>query len=342
MPPSSTAARFLTHRHPMRVVTRRTGLSAEILRVWERRYQVVTPSRTQTGRRLYSDADIERLHLLSRATLGGRTIGAVAELPNDEIKELLRQDAAAELARSMVPFDRRQDLAQARPLVRDCMRAIDRFDPAALGAMLHRASIALPATVFLEHVVAAVLEQVGTRWREGSFRPVHGHLAATVVRRVLENTTVAAPPPAPRLLMATVTGQIHELGAMIVAAAASAEGWAVTWLGANLPAADIADAAIRLRVRAVGVSLIHPMGDPAVTEELRRLRALLPAPVALLVGGAAAKSYNEALTQIGVQPSEDLTTLRSRLQEISAKTAPTRRQSGRRRTTSANNSRSAT
>jgi MerR family transcriptional regulator, light-induced transcriptional regulator len=50
--------------HPIQVVTRRTGVSADVLRVWEKRYAVVTPIRSASGRRLYSDADIERLRLL--------------------------------------------------------------------------------------------------------------------------------------------------------------------------------------------------------------------------------------------------------------------------------------
>ena len=60
--------------HPIQVVTRRTGLSADVIRIWEKRYGVVAPMRTPTGRRLYSDADIERLRLLARATLTGCSI----------------------------------------------------------------------------------------------------------------------------------------------------------------------------------------------------------------------------------------------------------------------------
>src|SRR5688572_21607421 len=174
-PPERTA----THRHPMRVVTRRTGLPAELLRVWERRYKVVVPARTETGRRLYSDADIERLDLLYRATLGGRSIGLIASLPTPSLEELLRQDAEAEKPRATSVHKARgttDDASRETEFVDESLRALERFDPPALSAVLRRASIALPATFFLEKVVAAFLEQVGTRWREGTLRPVHGHL----------------------------------------------------------------------------------------------------------------------------------------------------------------------
>jgi methanogenic corrinoid protein MtbC1 len=306
----------------MRVVTRRTGLSAEILRVWERRYGVVTPARTQTGRRLYSDAEIERLHLVHRATLGGRSIGLVAALPTAALAKLVRQDAEAELARPTSHGIGRTAAGDqaAAGFVAGSLRAVEQFDAAALGAVLERACLALAAMDFLEHVVTPLLQQVGIRWREGTLRPVHGHLTATVTRRVLERMMVAVPPPAPKLLAATVTGQVHELGAMIAAAAAAAEGWSVTWIGPNLPAGDIAEAAVQLRVDAVGLSLVHPAGDPAVNEELRRLRSLLPHSMELIVGGAATSGYSAVLEEIGATPVNDLSALVERLREIAART----------------------
>ena len=123
---------------------------------------------------------------------------------------------------------------------------------------------------------------------------------------------------APRLVTATVTGQNHELGAMIAAAAAATEGWSVTWLGANLPAVDIAEAAGKLDVRAVGLSLVHPSGDPAVSEELRKLRSLLPRATELLVGGSATAGYSAVLVELGLVPVTDLNTFVERLRQITA------------------------
>ncbi|MDQ4146702.1 MAG: MerR family transcriptional regulator [Pseudomonadota bacterium] len=54
--------------HPIQVAARRTGLSTYVLRAWEQRYALVTPQRSASGRRRYSDADIERLQLLQFAT----------------------------------------------------------------------------------------------------------------------------------------------------------------------------------------------------------------------------------------------------------------------------------
>ena len=310
----------------MRVVTRRTGLSADLLRAWERRYEVVKPSRSESGRRLYSDADIERLRLLYRATLAGRTIGQVAELPTDALAALVRRDAVAD-AESEAKAERASEGAQgsvphappsgADYLV-DCIRAVERLDQPALEATLRRGAVALPIAAFLEALVVPLLERIGTRWREGTLRPVHGHVVTAVLRRVLDRVVDSASSTlaTPSLVIATPMGQVHELGALLAATVAATEGWRVTYLGADLPAEDIGDAAASTGARAAALSIVYPAGDPAVVVELRRLRAALPKDVALLVGGAASSAYAEVLDEIGAVRLGGLADFREHLRTL--------------------------
>lgn len=311
----------------MKVVTRRTGLSAELLRVWERRYSVVSPGRTQTGRRLYSDAEIERLHLLYKATLGGRSIGLIASLPNAELADLIRQDAGTQPM--AVQRDSAPNEHEGRPFVIECVRAVARFDPSALDDALRRAAIALSATSFLRTVVAPVLAQVGNRCRDGRLHAVHGHLTAAVVKRVLERTREIAAPTrsVPRLLVATLRGQLHELGAILGATAATADGWSVTWLGADLPAEDVAEAAKLLRVRAVALGLAHPVGDLLLHDELRRLRERLPRTVALITGNETTSDDATLPDEIGTFRLADFEAWIAQLRAVAGK-AP-RRKPGR-------------
>ena len=86
---------FRIGHHPIGVAGERTGLSPHVLRVWERRYGAVEPIRTGGGQRLYSDADIERLRLLSAVTAAKRSISLVARLPLGELARLAREDEEA-------------------------------------------------------------------------------------------------------------------------------------------------------------------------------------------------------------------------------------------------------
>jgi DNA-binding transcriptional MerR regulator/methylmalonyl-CoA mutase cobalamin-binding subunit len=309
------------HRHPVRVVARRTGLSADLLRAWEKRYDVVRPARSSGGRRLYSDADIERLRLLYRATLAGRGIGQVAALSTPALATLVRRDADAERADSngrASSTDAHTVAPATAEYLADAGRAIDRLNAHALEAVLRRAVVALPVATLLDDLIAPLLERVGTQWREGTLRPVHGHLATVVLRRVLDHVidTASSPDASPHVIVATPAGQAHEFGALLTAATAAAEGWRVTYLGAGLPAEDIAEAAVRTHARAVALSLVYPTGDPAVAHELRRLRTLLPARVTTLAGGAAAAAYRTALDDTGTRLIGDLEELRATLRAI--------------------------
>lgn len=296
----------------MQIVTRRTGLSPAVLRMWERRYGVVEPTRSPKGRRLYSDSDVERLRLLARATQGGRSIGQVAALSEDALAELVRRDAVEERARSSVGIT-----IPARRMVEDALAAIERLEAASLEAMLGRAMLVLPANAFLDDVVAPLLQQIGERWREGTLRPVHGQLATAVLRRALDRFREAsAPSNAPELVVATPAGQMHEFGALLVAATAAAEAWAVTYLGPDLPAEDIADAVRVTGARALALSIVHPSGDRALAHELRTLASRLPRATLLLAGGAAAPSYAAAIDAIGGERLANLEELRVRLRAI--------------------------
>ena len=80
--------------HTIKAVVRRTGLSAHVIRIWEKRYGAVVPERTGTNRRLYGDEEVERLSLLRDVTQAGHGIGQVARLPMEKLRELAAKAAA--------------------------------------------------------------------------------------------------------------------------------------------------------------------------------------------------------------------------------------------------------
>jgi DNA-binding transcriptional MerR regulator/methylmalonyl-CoA mutase cobalamin-binding subunit len=323
-----------SHGHPIQIVARRTGLSADVIRAWEKRYAVVAPARTAAGRRLYSDADVERLRLVARATRTGRTVGQVAALPPEALAALVREAPAAPAP----PGGPASDAAErSREYLRACLDTLARFDGPALDAALRRAAIALSAEAFLETIVARLWERVGEGVHHGTLRPAHQHLAQAVLRRVLDRVTEAAtlPGAGPGLLVATPSGQPQELGALLAAAAAAAEGWRVVYLAPGLPAEDIAEAAARAGARAVTLSLGAAPGDRVTPRELRRLRTLLPEDVALVVEGSAADAHRRVLREIGASVLRDVPTLLAQLRTLRTAAAADAKKPARRRRSAA-------
>ena len=315
--------------HPIQVVARRTGLSADVIRAWEKRHAVVTPARAANGRRLYADADVERLRLVAQATLAGRTVAQAAALPPAALAAAAREAIARAPgargggASSEVPND---DAAPPAALahLRACLDAVARFDGMGLDAALRRATVALSAEAFLDAIVVRLWERVAEGVHRGTLRPPHQHLTQAVLRRVLDRVTETATHPGagPDLVVATPQGQMQELGALLAAAAAAAEGWRVVYLGPGLPAEDIAEAAAQARARAVAVSLGPSPGDRLVPRELRRLRTLLPNDVALVVEGSGAEAHRGVLREIGAAVLRDVPTLVARLRALREASAP--------------------
>jgi methanogenic corrinoid protein MtbC1 len=306
-------------RHPIQVVSRRTGLSADVLRVWEKRYEVVSPGRSSGGHRLYSDEDVELLGLLNRAVSAGRRIGRVAELPLGELKEMVREVENAAV-------HRRREIEQALSSAPEvhlaaCLEAVEASDAPRLEKALMRAAVALSAPMLIEEVLGPLLAGIGERWQHGNMSPGQEHLATAVIRRVLESLTSAAMPgpDAPGIVIATPAGQVHEFGALFVAAAAATQGWRVTYLGTNLPAADIAEIARGASALAIAVSLVYPEDDPKMEAELGRLREATGPTFPILVGGRATPSYAEAVEAIDGRVVDDLGQLYATLDAIAAR-----------------------
>jgi DNA-binding transcriptional MerR regulator/methylmalonyl-CoA mutase cobalamin-binding subunit len=306
-------------RHPIGVAARRTGLKPDLIRAWERRYGAVEPGRSDTRRRFYSDADIERLLLLRRVVGTGRGISQVAGLSNEELEALIQQEpqpvpAYSPPAASSPGGDSLDDLAEA--FLTRCLVAAQHLDVRGLEMQLERASVAFSRTNLIEKLLAPLMHRIGDLWHQGALRPIHEHMASAVVRSFLGGLHGAYRPEvsAPHLVVTTPARQHHELGALIAAATAAGEGWQVTYLGPELPPEEIAAAALQKGARAVALSITYPPDDPILMDDLRRLRRLLDPDTALLVGGRASAAYSHALSEIGARRIDDLASLRRELQ----------------------------
>lgn len=296
-------------RHPIRVVSRRTGLKPDLIRAWERRYGAVAPGRSATRRRFYSDAEIDRLTLLSRVVRAGHTISQVAQLPNTELEELIARDASAQTP-AAEPTDR------TGAWLASCLAAVQRLDPCDLEASFQRASLELSTPELLENLVSPLLEAIGEQWRTGALRPYHEHMASAVIRSFLGTTRGEVSPLAPVFLAATPARQRHEIGALLATATAAAVGWRVLYLGPDLPPEEIAAAAVHQGARVVALSLVYPPDDALLRDELRRLRRLLGPHVELIAGGRASSAYADIFREIGAIRLDGLGELRQHLEKV--------------------------
>lgn len=302
-------------RYPIGYVATRCGLTPHVIRAWEKRYGAVEPSRTATNRRLYSDTDIERLRLLKQITDAGNSISQVAGLNGDALHEAARRERIAPsdpgAAGTKMKFD-----ADPQSHYSACLDAVINLDSRELDLALSKAAIALPEISLIANVIAPLTQKIGEMWSDGSLKIFGEHMAMSTIRSFLGDLLRSAEisPQAPRMVVTTPVGQVHEIGALIVSAVAMTMGWRPTYLGANLPAEEISAAVDQTAARLVALSIVHPIDDPRVDRELLKLSRYLNVP--LIVGGRAANAYEHTLKKIKAIVINDISDLSRTLESI--------------------------
>lgn len=307
-------------RYPIGVVARRTGLTTHAIRVWERRYGAIEPRRTEGNRRLYSEHDVEKLRLLHDLTSAGHAISQVASLDVSDLRRL----ALAEVRGAQpvaAPDTALPDPAQqqeAKVFLERCTEAVRALDDRALDRTLVEAHRALSVPVMLEQVVTPLLHWVGRAWHFGSLRVAQEHLMTGTLRHFLTSLRDTYRPPehAPAIVIATLPGQHHELGALMAATMAATEGWDVYYLGANLPVDELAHAVVHTKAKAVALSIVFPRDDPRLRRDIEDLRRYLPEGTAIFVGGHGANAFAAVLESAGARMLPGFHDFRNALSEL--------------------------
>jgi DNA-binding transcriptional MerR regulator/methylmalonyl-CoA mutase cobalamin-binding subunit len=277
------------------IVARLTGLSPHVLRAWERRYEAVTPLRTEGGTRRYRESDLARLRLLAAAVEAGHPIGDVARLDD------------AELQRRVGSVEQKE-----QPSLAAVLEALDHLDADEAARLLGIQLAALGPLRFARSVVLPLLEEVGSRWERRELCVASEHLASEVVRSLLggllrrRSGTAASPP----ILFTTLSGDRHELAVLVAAVLAAELGTHPIYLGPDLPPAEVAIAAEKTGAAAVIVGVSRFATPATRSRALRQLRSALPESIALWVGGAGLDGITRAP---GVEAIESLDALEQRL-----------------------------
>lgn len=301
------------------MVARKTGLSSHLIRAWERRYKAVVPERSESGQRLYSDDDIERLKKLKAVVDTGESIAQVAPLSDKELSTLIKSIEGTAMA-GIVSDSGNSNNATEIPgdYLRQCIESIIELDTERFEYTLMNATSDLSRPVLMEQVIEPLMNKIGTMWSDGQLKVAHEHIASAVVRTFLGNLSRAYRPieSAPAIVITTPSGQLHEFGALISSIIASADGWNAVYLGPNSPADDIANVVRTKQAKAIALSIIYPSDDPRVNSELRTLRKLVGPEIPILIGGRSAANFLGVINEIGAHLLSNVKDLRGKLQEI--------------------------
>lgn len=298
--------------YPLRTVTAMTGLSPDLIRAWEKRHHVVTPVRGARGARLYSAADIAHLRILGRVVGAGRAIGDVAAMSTAELEALAAHTAVDARDGAREPSTPRD------PLVTRLAQALEQFDQVAVARLLGDALVALGPRAFVHEVVVPIVQRIGDGWAAGEVSIGGEHLFTATLRTLLSGLMRNRVGDGPPVLLATPAGERHELGLLLVALLVLEASASVVYLGIDLPAADIVEAAQRTQARVVGLSLVAGDNRAVAAREVAALRKALPLDVELWLGGSDAARVAARTGNVRALVVNDLRTAETELARVVA------------------------
>jgi MerR family transcriptional regulator, light-induced transcriptional regulator len=254
---------------PLRIgeLSRRTGVTPELLRAWERRYGLLQPTRSSGGLRLYGHDDVARVQRMQQHLADGLAAAEAAVLATEtgRAPEGLVFDPAAA----------RQELSSA----------LEAFDESAAQTTLDSVLAVATLDSVLADVVLPFLRELGRRWERGEVTVAQEHFASAVLRgRLLGLARGWSRGFGPPAMLACLPGEQHDLGLIAFGLALRARGFRIAYLGADTPVESVAGAAVVLEPAAVVLSAVDPGGFQTYRAELRALAAKHPT----YVGGAGA------------------------------------------------------
>ena len=276
----------VTPKYHIGRVTKLTGLSIDVVRVWERRYGAVRPARSDGGTRLYSDADIRRLRRLRQAVEGGHSISQAARLSESELNELIA-DAEPSIQVSD-PF---------RAVRERFIEAVRIVDVVAADQELARAATLFPVRELVKNIVAPILDDIAERCARREFGVAQERFASGLLRSMLGSLFRLYPPSmkVETMVFATPAGERHELRLYLAALLAASHGWRVVILGADVPASEIALGVRQTNARVLVLNLAT--GHTRNAEELAAISRLVPFSTRVWLGGEEATKHEEFITR---------------------------------------------
>jgi DNA-binding transcriptional MerR regulator len=262
-------------------LSRRAGVSPELLRAWERRYGLLRPQRSAGGLRLYTSADVERVRVMRAHLAEGLAAAEAAALAAEAVAGDVDVAATAGLA----PAALRGELAEA----------LDEFDEPRAQAALDRLLSLATVDTLLGEVVLPYLRELGDRWRRGEASVAQEHFASGVLRgRLLALARGWGLGIGPVAVLAGLPGERHDLGLIAFGLALRARGWRIVFLGSDTPIETVAELSRRLEPSLVVLSAVSAERVRPIAGELRGLAGRHR----LALGGAAAGAGLPASTDV--------------------------------------------
>ena len=273
--------------HRIHRVAKLTGLSKDVIRVWERRFGILKPTRGTNRYRNYSDDDVALLRYLKEHLDAGASIGDLAQLGREELLTRLR---------TILPRAAFVDNTFAR-LLRELISALNPLDRVTFEKRLNGAVAVVPFEEALHGILLPLQEQVGQRWHSGLTDIATEHYVTNQIRQKLYAAMNQLPVAefGAKIIVACPPGEEHDIGALAVAYRCRVRGCRVYYLGANLPIASLGKLCREAEPDLTILSIPSSLAEHTLTELIEALIREVSPSSTILVGGNGALASRDQL-----------------------------------------------
>ncbi|KPL13651.1 MAG: MerR family transcriptional regulator [Bacteroides sp. SM23_62] len=217
---------------------RLSGIKAHTIRIWEKRYGLLKPSRTDTNIRHYSDADLKHILNVSILNRHGIKISHIASMDESEMTD------------KIVIISR--DVSDYESLIENLVISMVDLNQEKFEKLLSRSIMQIGFEDSILKIVYPFLEKIGILWQTGTINPAQEHFITHLVRQKIIvgiDSVIPASHPSPKhFLLFLPEGELHELGLLFYSYILQKRGHKVTYLGQWVPLADMASASTVLNV----------------------------------------------------------------------------------------------
>ncbi|MEZ5591542.1 MAG: MerR family transcriptional regulator [Gammaproteobacteria bacterium] len=313
---------------PIRTVASLTGVNPVTLRAWERRYNLLRPTRTAKGHRLYSMADVELIRQVLTLLEGGMSIGQVQtvlqraadEPPPRRLDTSMDTDtvpntAEADVHSQPVQFDLWQRYQQR------LLQAIHDFDDAALHNLYNEILALYPIDLVTTRLIVPLLHELGWRWQRGNQTGVaEEHFFSMFLRNKLGARLhhYSRHQTGPCLLAACLPGEQHDIGLLLFAMVALDWNYRIILLGAATPLPEIAPVCQRTACAGIVLAGSYQSATEVLNTQLPQLMRTVDIPV--FIGGRTLNHHAQVFQALGMVPlandlQQAMQTINSTLQQ---------------------------
>jgi MerR family transcriptional regulator, light-induced transcriptional regulator len=274
-------------------VERDSGLSKDVLRVWEKRYDFPRPERDAHGERIYPMDQVMRLRRVRRLLDAGFRPSKI----------LAMSDMALHTLEIRIQKEHLQEDEQA-VLVRELMQHVRSNDVRALRHALAMSYAKQGALIFIHQTINALNKLVGEAWLRGEIEVYQEHLLTEQLQNLLRFNihSVGMVSETPRVLMCTFPHEQHSMGLLLVEAIIAPEGAQVINLGVEVPLQQLIAAAEAYQAQIICLSLSAVYPIKAANSNLQELRVQLPAHIPIWAGGALTRKLKLQMAGLHLLP----------------------------------------